>query len=75
MKRNKIISRVLKSAATAAPVFLTKTADGFAWSENRRAAFVVVPDTATAAVVADWLFWDYDTDYIYKNLDTTRRPC
>lgn len=74
MKRNKIISRVLKSAATTAREFLTKTAAGFEWTTNRRAAFIVVPDTATAATVADWLFWDYDSDYSYNNIDTTRRP-
>ncbi len=73
MKKNVIISRELKSSAAPAAEFLTRRADGFEWTSDRRAAFVVVPDTATAATVADWLFWNYDSDYKFITIDTRRR--
>ena len=74
MAKNVIISRELKDSP-AAVEFLTRAAAGFEWTNDRRAAVVLTCDTPAAAVAADWLFWDYDTDYNYKNIATRRRPC
>lgn len=73
MKKNVIISREQKNGGAPAAEFLTRRAGGFEWISDRRAAFVVVPGSVTAETVADWLFWDYDTDYNYNTIETRRR--
>ena len=72
MKQNVIISRVLKTDGAAAVEYLTKSAAGYSWNNSRRAAVVVVPDSPAAAVAADFLFWDYDSDYQYNTIKTRR---
>lgn len=60
MKQNVIISRVLKNDGAAAE-YLAKTAAGYSWTNSRR-----------AAVAADFIFWDYDSDYQYNTIKTRR---